>query len=115
VARATLPEEVPRSDAVFNLGHAAVASVALTSRPDLLPFALEDRLHQGRRLARIPKVRDVFEDLRSRLGLPVCLSGAGPSLLAFEREGHTVGELPNGWRAIRPGVRAKGVEVQVEG
>jgi hypothetical protein len=53
--------------------------------------------------------------LRQRRQVPSCVSGAGPSLLAFEREGTTVGDLPDGWRAIRPGVRAKGVEVALEG
>ncbi len=109
-ARRALPDEVARGDAVFNVGHAAVAAVALTARPDLLPFALEDRLHQRRRLARIPQVRAVFDDLLSR-GVPVCLSGAGPSLLAFEPHAHALGDPPEGWRALRPGIRTRGVEV----
>jgi homoserine kinase len=62
----------------------------------------------------IPEVAALLDDLRHRQ-LAACLSGAGPSILVFERDGHVVEELPDGWRAIRPGVRATGVEVVVEG
>ena len=37
------------------------------------------------------------------------------SLADLERDGHVVDEPPDGWRVIRPGVRATGVEVVVEG
>lgn len=112
-ARSALSDTVDRRDAVFNIGHAALAIVALTREPDLLLVALHDRLHETARAALIPESAALLEDLRHRQ-IPACLSGAGPSLLAFEREGHTVGDLPEGWRALRPGVRAKGVEVVVE-
>jgi homoserine kinase len=62
----------------------------------------------------IPEAKDLLRELRQRRQVPSCVSGAGPSLLAFEREGSTVGDIPEGWRAIRPGVRASGVEVFVE-
>jgi len=45
-ARAALHDVVPREAAVFNLGHAAAAVVALTSQPELLAAAPTDRLHQ---------------------------------------------------------------------
>jgi homoserine kinase len=113
LTRRTLPDEVHRSDAVFNIGHAALAALALTSRPDLLGIALDDRLHQWRRLSLVPEVRDLFEDLRAK-GVPVCLSGAGPSLLAFERGSEEVPDPGDGWRVLRPSVRSNGVEVLVE-
>jgi homoserine kinase len=81
-ARAALPDVVPLADAVYNLAHAAILVEALTRTPELLPFALRDRLHQDARLALVPKVRDVFDELQ-RDGVAVCVSGAGPSLLAF--------------------------------
>jgi homoserine kinase len=34
------------------------------------------------RLALVPAVRDLFEELQRR-DIPVCVSGAGPTLLAF--------------------------------
>jgi homoserine kinase len=113
-ARAALSGTVDRRDAVFNIGHAALAVMAFTREPDLLLVALHDRLHEDARGALVPESASLLDELRHRQ-IPSCLSGAGPSLLAFEREGHTVGDLPDGWRAIRPGVRATGVEVVVEG
>jgi homoserine kinase len=113
-ARGALTEEVSRRDAVFNLSHASLAVIAFTQDPELLDVALFDRLHEDARLELIPEVKDLLHDLRQRRQVPSCVSGAGPSLLAFEREGNTVGDLPDGWRAIRPGVRAKGVEVAFE-
>jgi homoserine kinase len=112
-ARAALSSSVDRRDAVFNIGHAALAVMAFTFEPDLLLVALRDRLHEDARGALVPESAALLDDLRHRQ-IPACLSGAGPSLLAFERDGHSVNDLPEGWRAIRPGVRSKGVEVQVE-
>jgi homoserine kinase len=113
-ARNALPPTVDRRDAVFNIAHAALAVVALTRGDlDLLLVALHDRLHEEVRAAMVPDIAALLEDLRRRQ-VPACLSGAGPSILAFEREHRGVGDLPDGWRALRPGVRAAGVEVEVE-
>jgi homoserine kinase len=110
-ARGALPATVDRRDAVFNIGHAALAVVALTrGDPDLLLVALHDRLHERVRGAMVPETATLLDDLRHRQ-IPSCLSGAGPSLLAFERDGHVVGDPPDGWRAIRPGIRSVGVEI----
>ena len=81
-ARAALPDVVPLADAVFNLSHAALLVEALTRAPELLSVALRDRIHQDTRLALVPEVREMFDELQ-RDGTPVCVSGAGPSLLAF--------------------------------
>ena len=113
-ARRALPSSVDRRDAVFNIGHAALAVVALTRGDlDLLLVALHDRLHEDVRASLVPEVATLLDDLRRRQ-LPACLSGAGPSLLAFERDGHVVGDPPDGWRALRPGIRPAGVEAVVE-
>jgi homoserine kinase len=112
-ARAVLSSTVDRRDAVFNIGHAALAVMALTGEPDLLLVALHDRLHEDARGALVPESAALLDDLRRRQ-IPACLSGAGPTLLAFEPEGRSVGDLPDGWQTIRPGVRAHGVEVVVE-
>jgi homoserine kinase len=113
-ARKALTEDVSRRDAVFNVAHASLAVLAFTQEPRLLDVALRDRLHEDARLGLIPEAKDLLHELRQRRQVPSCVSGAGPSLLAFEREGSMVGDLPDGWRALRPGVRAKGVEVFVE-
>ena len=113
LARAALADPVPRADAVDSIGHAGITAIALTQDPSLLLSSLEDRLHQRARLALVPSVEAVFDDLWRRQ-VPVCVSGAGPSLLAFEVDGRTVPDPGEGWTVLRPGVRAKGFEVTVE-
>jgi homoserine kinase len=111
-ARRALPAEVPISDAVSNVAHGALVVTALSSGDlDLLLVALHDRLHEGVRLSLLPGVRDVLEGMRHER-IPVCVSGAGPSLLAFEREDHPIPDPGPGWKAVRPGVRARGVEIR---
>jgi homoserine kinase len=106
-ARRVLPREVPLADAAFNAGRAALMVRALTARPEFLAEALEDRLHQARRLPLAPSARAVFEDLRGR-GIPVCVAGAGPSLVAF---GDELPELGPGWKIVRSGIATGGASV----
>jgi homoserine kinase len=112
-ARDVLSPTVPREDAVFNVGQAALTVIAFTQDPTLLIDALRDRLHEDARAALMPGSADLLRELRSRQ-VPACLSGAGPSVLAFELDGRSAGDAPDGWSAIRPGVRSAGVEVVVE-
>lgn len=110
-ARGVLPETVSRADAVFNASHAAAAVVALMARPELLSQVLEDRIHQEARLALVPSVRSLYDDLRG-IGVPVCVSGAGPSLLAFELPGQTMPEPGEAWLVLRPRIRSAGAELR---
>lgn len=111
-ARAALPAQVPLEDAVFNVQHAALVVLALTDRPDLLPAALDDRLHEAARLSLVPAARSLYAELRAA-GVAVCLSGAGPSLLAFERE-VPLPPVDDDWQLLRPGIRSAGAEVRAE-
>jgi homoserine kinase len=113
-ARAILPETVTRADAVFNVARAAVAVVAFTADPSLLPEALKDVLHQPYRLPLVPESQELFSRLRSA-GVPVCVSGAGPTLLAFETAGRPVPDVGQGWLVLTPGVRRTGVETRILG
>jgi homoserine kinase len=110
-ARRVLPTEVPRSAASFNSARAALLVVALTRRPEVLREALQDRLHQQARLRLAPASRALFSDLEES-GVPVCVAGSGPSLLAFEDDAHAVPELGPGWRVLRVGVRTGGAELR---
>jgi homoserine kinase len=87
--------------------------VALTRDPSLLLVAMRDRLHQAARLALVPSVGEVFDTIRAS-NVPVCVSGAGPSLLAFEIDGREVPHPGDAWTVLRPRVRAAGFEVSVE-
>jgi homoserine kinase len=109
-ARDALPAAITLADAVFTIGRAAIAVVALTADPTMLPEALKDRVHQPYRLPLVPAANELFRRLRET-GVAVCVSGAGPSLLAFELPDAPVPDAPPGWRALRPDVRALGVEI----
>jgi homoserine kinase len=111
VARDALPRQVALSDASFNAGRAALVVAAIAWHPDLLREALQDRLHQRVRLGLLPSVEPIFRRLWDE-GFPVCVSGAGPSLLAFEQEGRSVPDIGAGWRILRVPLHANGVEVR---
>ena len=81
-ARKLLPDTVPHRDAVMNASHAALLSIALSTRPDLLFTATEDFLHQGYRTAGFPKSMELVNKLR-KSGVAAMISGAGPSVLAL--------------------------------
>jgi homoserine kinase len=112
-ARRALPRQVPLADAAFNVGRAALAVLALTERPDLLGQALDDRLHQPHRLPLMPATRVLFDELRAG-SIPVCVAGAGPSLLAFEDDAHPVPDPGEGWRVLRLQTAPRGAEVRKE-
>jgi homoserine kinase len=118
-ARAALAPSVPREDAVYNVAHAALVVDALTRDPSLLEGALRDRLHQDARLSllfqRISSLDDVISVLE-RAHLPWCVSGAGPTLLVFDRAPGadlSIASLgvSSAWRILRLGVRASGFEL----
>jgi homoserine kinase len=109
-ARRRLERTVALEDAIYNAGHAALTAAALLARPPALHRALGDRLHERARLALAPEVAAVFERLRS-IGVPVCVSGSGPSLLAFQRDDVEVPDPGEGWRVLRVAVRRAGVEI----
>jgi homoserine kinase len=85
-ARAVLPAEVPHAAAAANSARAALLVAALTARPDLLMDATEDFLHQRYRTPAMPATAALIDALRAA-GIPAVVSGAGPSALAFVRDG----------------------------
>ena len=109
-ARRALSDSVSRADAVFNVAHAALSVEAFTRDPSLLGEAMRDRLHQDARLDLVPSVRAVFDSVVAAR-VPVCVSGAGPSLMAFEDHDHLVPDPGSGWHVLRPAVRSSGFEV----
>jgi homoserine kinase len=113
-ARATVPDQIQRWQAVSNIGHASLMSIAITSRPDLISAGIQDMIHEEARFALLPETLRVAL-LVHDAGVAACLSGAGPSLVAFEVDDRVVpAELGDGWEVRRPGIRAPGVEVVVE-
>ena len=86
-ARAILDANVPRTDAVFNIGRAALLVQALATG-DLarLDVATDDRLHQPARQAMFPAMPNLFRAALGAGALGVFLSGAGPTVLALARD-----------------------------
>jgi homoserine kinase len=93
-ARAVLPEQVSRADAVHNLqGTALVVTALLTGQLERLGTAMADRLHEPYRAALIPGMPEALAAARAAGAVGTCLSGAGSTLLAFATEGFTrIGE-----------------------
>ncbi|KAF4316936.1 hypothetical protein BBO99_00004630 [Phytophthora kernoviae] len=85
VARAILPPSVPRKDAVFNIGRAAIFVNAFRSgNLDELRFATQDMLHQPQRgAAQYPHLEPLIKAALAAGAHGCFLSGAGPTVLAI--------------------------------
>jgi homoserine kinase len=111
--RAMLPGTVPFADAAANAGRASLLPTALTSTPDLLLAATEDRLHQRYRAPAMPASAALVDTLRAD-GIPAVISGAGPTVLALvmqDRAEAVSARCPGGWSALRLGVEQHGARV----
>ncbi len=80
-SRACLPDVVPRSDAVFNLGRVALLVAAMyEGRLDLLAEATRDRLHQPPRLQACEMAGKAYEAALQAGAAAAWLSGSGPTV-----------------------------------
>jgi homoserine kinase len=85
-ARAAIPQTLPLHDSVFNVQRSSLTVAALLQGQfHLLRESLRDRLHQPFRAPLIPGFSEILELQDSKFPglLGICLSGAGPSILAF--------------------------------
>ncbi|KAJ7630467.1 GHMP kinase [Roridomyces roridus] len=92
-AREVLPLQYSRKDLVFNLQRLAVLTTALGQSPpdpDLIYEAMKDRVHQPYRKTLIPGLPEVTSSITPATHpglLGICLSGAGPTILALATHG----------------------------
>ncbi|KIJ45668.1 hypothetical protein M422DRAFT_67120 [Sphaerobolus stellatus SS14] len=92
-AREVLPESYSRKDVIFNMQRLAVLTTALAQSPpdpELTYEAMKDRVHQPYRKKLIPGLPEVTSLItpQTHTGLlGICLSGAGPTILALGTEG----------------------------
>lgn len=105
--RGLLPDRVPHGDAAFTAARSALIVHALTSEPDLLLAATEDRLHQPYRRPAYPETAAVVDHLREA-GVAAVVSGAGPSVLALTLDGR----LPDGLDTTGFVVRSLAVDTE---
>lgn len=83
-ARAVLPSDIPRADAIFNLAHFGLLLRGLeTANPDWLQVGMQDRLHQPYRQPLIRGYDAVRRAAIAAGAYEVAISGAGPTLLAL--------------------------------
>ena len=88
-ARAALPRELPRADAIFNLQRVLLLVHALQHQEyDRLREAVKDRLHQPARASLVPLLREVLA-IEDPGVLGAFLSGAGPSVALLARHDAT--------------------------
>jgi homoserine kinase len=85
-ARAAIPQEIALQDAVFNIQRSALTVAAFLKKEfSLFKESLLDRVHQPYRAPLIPGFNEVLALNEEPIPglIAVCLSGAGPSVLAF--------------------------------
>ncbi|KFH45899.1 Homoserine kinase-like protein [Hapsidospora chrysogenum ATCC 11550] len=88
-AREVLPSAYTRPDVIFNLQRIALLPVALGQSPpdpELIHLAMQDKVHQPYRQVLIPGLNEIVESMSPNTDdgfLGVCLSGAGPTILAL--------------------------------
>jgi homoserine kinase len=83
-ARRALPKSYRRADVVFSLSRAAMLTALLQGGgTGLLQLAMEDRLHQPYRAKLVPGVAEALAAAAQAGALGACLSGSGPTVLAF--------------------------------
>jgi homoserine kinase len=107
VARAALPDLVPRADAVFNIAAASLLTLGLaTGDWEAVSAALQDRLHQPYRAHLYPRSAALLERAIELGALGATISGAGPTVLVwshFEQTGGLVerlGRETRDWAAV---------------
>lgn len=82
-SRLVLPTEVPRADAVFNLGRIALLTAAIyEGRLDLLHQATQDQLHQPQRFSQCGESKSAIDIALDAGAAAAWLSGSGPSVAA---------------------------------
>ncbi|MDD3243733.1 MAG: homoserine kinase [Eubacteriales bacterium] len=87
-ARAVLPAQYAKADAVGNIGRAVLMYAALQSGDaDMLGAASADAIHQPYRSALIPGWDEVLRTARACGAAAVFLSGAGPTVMSVYRAG----------------------------
>jgi len=123
-ARAILPKQIERKDAIYNISRAVIVTEAFrVGDLEMLREAMTDKLHQPYRLPLIPGAQAAIDAMKRAGASAVALSGAGPSLIAFSSKRETaIGKA--GQRAFTESgldarvykltISRKGAEVQIK-
>ena len=125
-ARAVLPAQYSRSDAVYNLSRSALMSASLFSGSlENLRVAVGDRIHQPYRSGLIEGLDSVFRMSYELGSLGTYVSGAGPTIIAMIHAGdadsflhyassHLEERGISGWQVLVLDTDANGASVSIE-
>jgi homoserine kinase len=119
-ARRAIPEQVPITEAVFNVAHASLLTLGLARGDwDLVARGLRDRLHEQRRAHLFSRSYELARKASALGALGATISGAGPTVLVwcfYEHTGAVVEALQaqvEGWATLmRAPFEAQGAYVQ---
>ncbi len=104
-ARKALPDSYSRADCVYSLSRAVLAFGAISQGETEKIKFLGDRLHEPYRIPLINGFGDVKSAFISSGAINVCVSGAGPSAIAFYPSGAEINPtLPSGWTLRTPDI-----------
>ncbi|MBS1882410.1 MAG: homoserine kinase [Actinobacteria bacterium] len=107
-ARESVPEQLPRADAIANISAASTLVLGLvTADLGLVQRGLHDQIHQPRRRSLYPRSMEIV-DAASELGaLGATISGAGPTVLVWttwDEAGNVAAALETrteGWAEVK--------------
>ena len=116
-ARAVLPKEIQRSDAIYNMSRVALLPYAFSSGDsELIKTVTKDKIHEQYRKKLFKNVSEVEKICYGCGALTFNISGAGSTCLCISLKDIS-GELSkklagveNGWKALRLEVCENGVE-----
>lgn len=125
-ARAVLPEQYPRADAVYNLSRSALMTASLFSgNLENLRVAVGDRIHQPYRAGLIEGLDHVFRMSYELGSLGTYISGAGPTIISMisvenaesflkYASSHLEERGISGWQVVILDTDACGAKVSIE-
>lgn len=118
-ARAVLPPNYSRADAVFNIGRMGLLVAALgENRGDWLKVALEDKIHQPYRQELIRGYWEVKQSAIAAGAYGMVISGAGPTLLALTDAKDTqnvVTAMRDSWQKLGVNAEVQALALDTQG
>ena len=91
-ARSVLPTTYEKADVIYNLQRVALLTTALGQSPpnaEMIYDGMQDKVHQPYRKGLIPGLTEILKSVTPEKNpglLGICLSGAGPTILALATE-----------------------------
>ena len=118
-ARAVLPTQVSRTDAIFNLAHLGLLLRGLeTGNQSWLEAGMQDKLHQPYRQTLIRGYEAVRDAALYTGGYGMAISGAGPTLLALSNSQQAeavASAMTEAWQAHRVTAQVLTLSVDTQG